>query len=146
MAKTYPERIEFKVERSWYAKNMIEVRALDASGERLGNGQLELRQTVARVKSNHVVPGLERRGIGTKIYEKMAEVARENGYLDFCSDATLSPDSKGFWEKQVAKGRAELRDVDYGMGWPQTGRAYCMKLGSRIDFSGTTRRRKKRRK
>lgn len=146
MSKRYTGAVNFKIEPEWFDKKILKFWVTDDADELLGSAQLDRRSEVARVRAIHLVSGMERRGIGTKIYEKMAEVARENGYTYFCSDATLSPDSRGFWEKQVRKGRAELRDVDYGVGVPPRGRAYCMKLDGKIDFSGSLRVVRKKRK
>jgi hypothetical protein len=66
--------------------------------EKRGNDRAVVRRAAMR-------SGYERRGLGTKGYEALARWACENG-RDLASDSSLTDASRGFWEKQVRKGRA----------------------------------------
>lgn len=50
-------------------------------------------------------PGMQRKGLGTKLYEVAADAACDLG-LPLVSDQVRSPFAEAFWRKQVAKGRA----------------------------------------
>jgi GNAT superfamily N-acetyltransferase len=64
------------------------------------------RRVVYGVQSLFVQPSLRRRGLATALYEAAAaEACRRRGRLASISRATESG-SYGFWQKQVAKGRA----------------------------------------
>lgn len=52
-----------------------------------------------------LVPGMQRKGLGTKLYEVAADAACDLG-LPLVSDQVRSPFAEAFWRKQRAKGRA----------------------------------------
>lgn len=58
------------------------------------------------VRSATMRPGYERRGLGTKAYEALANWACANDFTLY-SDSSRTDASEGFWRKQTAKGRAE---------------------------------------
>ena len=73
--------------------------------KRRGGHQLVVRRAVMR-------PGYERRGLGTKGYEALARWAHDNGFT-LVSDHSLTDSSRGFWEKQVSRGRARWDAEDH---------------------------------
>lgn len=56
-----------------------------------------------------VHPGMQRCGLGTRLYEKAAKITCEGGH-GLRSDIERTAASQGFWEKQVRKGRAECAE------------------------------------
>lgn len=57
---------------------------------------------VAHIK---VEPAFQRRGVATALYHAAAQAVAARGY-HLASDLSLEPGSRGFWKKQVRKGRA----------------------------------------
>jgi GNAT superfamily N-acetyltransferase len=53
-----------------------------------------------------VHPSMQRCGLGTRLYEKAAKIACEEAGVGLQSDIERTTASQGFWNKQVAKGRA----------------------------------------
>lgn len=105
-----------------------------------------------------VLDSYQRCGVGTKLYERAAAVARARG-VKLYSDAARTEASQGFWEKQVRKGRAKCarkgagarkirmtpgRDIVEERGrWPCL--EYVLKPEAH-DLSGVKKSRRKRRK
>ena len=88
--------------------------AADLSGKKLGeayanwNHDTDEQWTTLDVYSTDTdAPGC---GIGTRLYEALAAEACTR-QVNLRSDTQLSRYSKGFWQKQVRKGRAEYDDV-----------------------------------
>ena len=59
-----------------------------------------------RVESVNVMPSYQRCGVGTQLYTRAAELARELK-MPLYSDTARTAASQGFWEKQERKGRAK---------------------------------------
>jgi GNAT superfamily N-acetyltransferase len=70
---------------------------------------------VARVTWIEVPAAEQRQGIATALYAKAARVARKDGF-QLLSDSDLAPGARGFWEKQVRRGRA--RPLMYALSYP----------------------------
>jgi hypothetical protein len=81
--------------------------------------------------------GTRRQGIGTRMYQALAENLRALGATRLCSDSQLTTESRGFWEKQVRKGRArEVRRYPLA----ENAEWYCYDFPpGPIDLSGTRR-------
>jgi hypothetical protein len=62
--------------------------------------------TVAQVSYTRVANDLQRCGIGTQLYERLAKIACARGF-NMASDTSRSRYSEGFWRKQRTKGRAQ---------------------------------------
>lgn len=92
-----------------------------------------------RVQKSNVT--CQRRGLGTKFYEHIAEKARKEGAKFLCSDFRLTDNSRGFWEKQSKKERVTGP-------WPTVygpdHTFYCLPLkgDAPIDLSGARLKRK----
>ena len=72
---------------------------------------------VAAVASIKVNPPYQRRGIGSALYKRGAQIlAKDGAVLGSDSTQQMSSDALGFWNKQVAKGRA--KKITLPMYWP----------------------------
>lgn len=74
-----------------------------------------------KVYTINVEPGHRRKGVATRLYEEAARTVEARHGQQLCSDFILSPEAKGFWEKQVSKGHAQKQIVG-----PAT--QYCLLL------------------
>lgn len=73
-------------------------------GFQINTGEHAGLATIGRIKTPD---GMERQGIGTRLYAKADEYARSKG-LKLASDTDRSPAAEGWWKKQVEAGRAEF--------------------------------------
>lgn len=149
-----PKIKDFDIEES-YGGNLVDLQMTSEDGEYLGHGAFQIKRgypishvdrvfaDIAQVRKTEVNGKYYRQGLGTKLYEKMAAIAKEKGAKLLCSDSRLSPDAIGFWEKQSRKGRIVHSGVEGITGQ----RFSCVSLEVPIDLSGTKRKaRRKRRK
>jgi hypothetical protein len=102
-------------------------------------GRQALRAPRLAVRSAGMWPGYDRRGLGTKGYEALAKWACANGFM-LASDQTLTDASRGFWEKQVRKGRAVLLDDELPPGRQYRVKRYVL-VSCEGDLSELRRRR-----
>jgi len=70
------------------------------------------------VKLIEVEPSIQRCGIGTQLYEKVAHWTRRKK-VRLLSDTHRSTDSESFWQKQVRKGRAECVGEEEKRAWEE---------------------------
>lgn len=85
----------------------VAISVKDTDGELVADADLMLRKREKRATVDYIRVNreFERCGVGTKIYEKMLEIACATG-MRFTSDISRTDASEGFWRKQVKKGRA----------------------------------------
>lgn len=81
------------------------------NGERIGCIRIDGGGGDVSVHYTHVRGDHQRRGVATKLYEAAARGACKRFGLPLSSDVDLQTGSRGFWEKQVRKGRAHY-DAD----------------------------------
>jgi hypothetical protein len=76
-----------------------------ANGTEMGYGVLDVPQTGSTAQVGYIAVEKLRCGYGTKLYEKMQQIACENRRR-LVSDRLRSAMAEGFWKKQFRKGRA----------------------------------------
>lgn len=79
------------------------IKAYAAGGRRVGLVTIKNKITIGFID---VHPGMQRCGLGTRLYEKAAKIACAEAKAPLNSDMERTAASQGFWEKQVRKGRA----------------------------------------
>jgi GNAT superfamily N-acetyltransferase len=115
--------------------NAFDVRAYDpgrAGGGSIGRAMASYNAGALVVTSVFMNDDWHGCGVGTRLYEVMAQHACEQG-LALHSDTTLSDFSKSFWRKQERKGRARFNQ--------ETGRYELTKCAA--DLSGAKRPRRR---
>jgi hypothetical protein len=104
---TMSRKMKFVVEQFGRAFSVI---AMDgkASVGRVAAMEIETSQgRVMQVRAARVVPGAQRKGVGTKLYG-----------APLASDSDRTAAAEGFWRKQVTKRRARAVDDIYVLNCP----------------------------
>ncbi len=121
----------------WFSfRPRLTVEAKDSKGRVVGT--LKIRRPEAKPypgwKVDHIEvdPAWRRRGVATRLYEEGAKAIEKKYRKPLCSDLTVAPEAKEFWEKQVRKGRAQRQK-----GF------YCFRLPV-ASLQGTKKSRKKK--
>ncbi len=91
----------------------IEILTRTSRPLQVGAMQIEWGQGIAAVTNVLVRKDFARQGIATLMYEEAAKIAEQHG-LPLVSDTTRFPGAEAFWTKQVAKGRAEVVQLEDG--------------------------------
>jgi GNAT superfamily N-acetyltransferase len=115
---TMSRKMKFVVEQFGRAFSVI---AMDckASVGRVAAMEIETSQgRVMQVRAARVVPGAQRKGVGTKLYERAAQIACRDFGAPLASDSDRTAAAEGFWRKQVTKRRARAVDDIYVLNCP----------------------------
>ena len=99
----------FTVEANMPGRGLVGFLRVSGNYERAPDGRL-----VARVGSIQVDEDLRRKGVATGLYQTAADaVSEEDMYLASGAHGQQSDPAVRFWEKQVAKGRADVLTLPY---------------------------------
>lgn len=103
----------------------------------------ESRGRVWQIKEIDVDVAGQRRGIGTKLYEKAAEFVCTRGGVLVSDDRVADAHSNDFWKKQVKKGRAVVRRNPINKSFDYA--TVVLRCSKAKDLSGVPKRKARKR-